>query len=582
MIDEQNPQRVADELFAGFNDHVRFCRESLSIRNLLGVKVPLELWPAQLKLRDAIAKQRAKKKPVRICYLKARRVSVSVAAAAELFHEIPFHPGQHGEIIAHDIDSTKEIFEYIDQFESHYEPFAGKVRLPAAIKDDERVKKWENDSYIKVATANNLKAGRSQSLRFLQLDEFAFWRDARTLMTGLLQSVPEDPGTMILIISTANGVGGPFYEKCQEAMDPGQDSDWIFIFFAWWEHPAYVKPLEIDAATFQKSLGKSDLYGDELAEQAKYSLSLEQLYWRRWSIVNKCQHSVEVFRQEYPGNPLEAFLASGRPRFLLENLGRMNIIRDPMRGRLETYLVGTRERIRFNPQEHGELAIYKTPDINGSYIIGADTATGVDILEGKSLSANPDWSVACVLNANTGEQVAKYRARVEEPEFGEQIDALGRFYNLAYLVPESNSYGRGTIAEIIRRGYPTSLIYQQERETYDRDTTSLNKLGFLTTEVTRPQLISTLDQAIREYSVQIRDENTLSECMTFVKGASGRAEGQAGTHDDEVFALALAVKGLATAPKTNPFRGKPQVPGSVIVSKYRSRRLGGRDTDQED
>lgn len=572
MIDE-HPQRAADDLYHGFNDHARFCRESLSIRNLLGVSVPLELWPAQSKLRATIAKQKAKGRPVRICYLKPRRVRVSVAAAAEVFHAVPFYEGQHAIIVAHDLASAKETFDYIDQFESTYKPFGGVIRLPESIKDDERVKKWANGSLVKVDTANNLKLGRGSSYRIGIFDEFAFWRDARTVMTALLQSIPDDPDTMVIVPSTANGVGGPFHELCQKAMDPGQDSDWIFVFFGWWEHPDYVKPLEIDAAAFQKSLGKSELYGDELVEQLKYSLSLEQLYWRRWAIVNKCQSSVDVFRQEYPGNPEEAFLSSGRPRFLQENLGRMAIIRDPMRGRLETYLVGTRERIRFTPHDRGELAIYKMPDPQGreTYVIGSDTATGKDILDGKSLSANPDWSVSCVLNANTGEQVAKFRARIEEPAFGEMNDALGRFYNLAYIVPESNSYGRGMIAELVRRGYPTSLIYQEERETYDRNTTSLNKLGFLTTEVTRPQLISTLDQAIREYSIQIRDANTLSECMTFMISPRGRAEGQQDCHDDEVFAIALAVKGLATAPRTNPFRGQAQTPGAPIVSKYRSR-----------
>jgi hypothetical protein len=542
---------LVDDLYHGFHDHAAWCRECLSIRDKTGRVVPLELWPAQLRLHALIKRQRERKKPVRIVFLKPRRVSVSVAAAAEIFHEVPFKPGQHGQIVAHDLDSTKEIFDYCQQFQDTYKPFQGVIGLPATVKDDERKLAWENGSYIRVATANNLKGGRSFGLRYLQLDEFAFWRNAQTLMAGLLSSVPDDPATMVLVISTANGVGGPFWELCQQAQNPSGDSDWVFLFFAWWEHPEYVRPLDVPGDVFQKSLGNSELYGDELAERSKYSLTLAQLNWRRWCILNKCQKRVEIFRQEYPGSPEEAFLTSGRPRLSQQALGRMAIIRDPVRGRLETDIIGTRTQVVFLPHEEGELAIYKQPQRGRLYCIGADPASGKDINDGKG-NEDRDWCVASVLDADTGEQVAKVRLRMEPAPFGELLYTLGRYYNWAYLVPEANTWGIGVLEELLRRQYPIGQIYERHRSPADRETTSVHKIGFETTEVTRPQMISALDMAIREFSVLIRDANTLLECQKFVINARGRPEGQQGCHDDEVFALALAVIGLRTMPRVRP------------------------------
>ena len=45
------------------------------------------------------------------------------------------------------------------------------------------------------------------------------------------------------------------------------------------------------------------------------SLTPEQMNWRKYTINNKCQGDVELFMQEYPSTPEEAFIASGRPVF---------------------------------------------------------------------------------------------------------------------------------------------------------------------------------------------------------------------------------------------------------------------------
>ena len=54
-----------------------------------------------------------------------------------------------------------------------------------------------------------------------------------------------------------------------------------------------------------------DDYEKELIK--RYQLSYEQLLWRRWTLKNKCQNDIKIFRQEYPSTPEEAFVTTGRP-----------------------------------------------------------------------------------------------------------------------------------------------------------------------------------------------------------------------------------------------------------------------------
>ena len=51
-------------------------------------------------------------------------------------------------------------------------------------------------------------------------------------MTGLMQSVPDDPETCVIVESTANGVGNAFHKLWQLATDPEIESEWIGLFFA--------------------------------------------------------------------------------------------------------------------------------------------------------------------------------------------------------------------------------------------------------------------------------------------------------------------------------------------------------------
>lgn len=534
-------------LAAAFLDHPTFCRHSLSIRDKRGIRVPLALTPAQIKLDELIHGLEAQGKPVRIVALKARQVHMSVGCAAEFFHRIPFRTGRRGLCLAHLEFATSQIADYYLQFQAHYTPFGpqdSQIVLPALkSKPNTESIEWANDSKVSFGTAGSVQIGRSFAAHYLHLSEFAFYRDASTLMTGLMQVMPHLPETMALVESTANGVGGPFFDLWQQAVSG--ESDWRPLFYAWWEHPEYTLPVPGDVREFEQSLTP-----EERALRQQHGITLEQLAWRRHHIANNCQGSVDKFRQEMPSTPEEAFLTSGRPRFDHISIARQPVVRDPLNGDLDVVRVGVESRIQFLARSDGRgpLRIWRRPVPGHLYVIGADPAQGIDSVKETGVS-DPDYSCACVLDADTGEQVAVLRERLAPSAFGAYLCALGRWYNDAYLVPEANPIGIALIEEILRQSYPLERIYKRRRDASDRRPVRLEEIGFLTTSTSKPILVSTLDTALRELSVIVRDPLTIQECRTYVWDARGHTNAQAGCHDDLVIALALAITGLMTMPR---------------------------------
>ncbi len=331
---------------------------------------------------------------------------------------------------------------------------------------------------------------------------------------------------------------------------------------------------------------------DERAEQQKYNLHIDQLAWRREQIDTACEGSLERFRQEFPGNALEAFQASGRTIFDMAAVARMPIVSDAPRGHLEIIDLGYSKQVQFvqNEDGRGELVIYKMPRKGGHYVAGIDHAEGIDVkARGSSAEkpgvqkSDPDFCSMTVFDADTGEEVAKLKERYEPAPWAELVYLLGKFYNWAFLVPEAKALGKAVIGVLLtitadRPGYPLELIYSKVRALTDRRTPLLQDLGFDTNTIFRPILITGMDRALREGSIKLHDPETLQQCRQFVRKANGRAEGIG--HDDDVLGVALAIEGFAYAQKA--FQYRESLRGAVKAAKPEKYGRGASDDDDDD
>jgi hypothetical protein len=546
---EPTPREI-DQALEGFKAHEKFCGH-LQIRDKEGVVVPYRSSPAGLKLNRAIRRLEDARKPVRVCCLKASQVWMSSAAATQVFRRVLFFDGRRALVLADSDAHADLVFQYYQQYVVSYRhnpygrEFKGEVPMPRLVNDTERHLRFANASEILVGTAYNVDIGRSAPYNWAHLSEAAFYRDMGTLMTGLMQRIPNSPDSGIIVESTANGMGGDFYDLCMRAMDPRKAGGWAFVFFGWWEHPEY----RLAAWPGFK------ISREELVEQQKYNLRVDQIVWRRQQIETACEGKIERFRQEFPGNPQEAFQSSGRTIFDMAAVSRMPLIQDAPRGRLEVVEVGIEKRVRFRQSgdRRGELVIYQMPRKGGHYIIGVDHAEGIDPKARTGAGgSDPDYCSATVIDADTGEEHAKLKERYEPAPWAERVHALGRVYEWAFLVPEQKAVGKAVIGELLKLNYPLELIYSKQRDPSDRKTPLLQELGFDTNTVFRPVLIAGLERALREGSIRLHDPETIAELQRFVRKPNGREEGIG--HDDDVFGVALAVEGLPYAHRAFAYR----------------------------
>src|SRR3546814_17839588 len=93
------------------------------------------------------------------------------------------------------------------------------------------------DSGYQVGTAKAAGVGRSDTIQFFHGSEVAHWANAEEHAAGALQAVPRAAGTEVILESTANGVGGLFYNLWQAAVRG--EGDYQAIFIPWFRHGDY-------------------------------------------------------------------------------------------------------------------------------------------------------------------------------------------------------------------------------------------------------------------------------------------------------------------------------------------------------
>jgi hypothetical protein len=89
------------------------------------------------------------------------------------------------------------------------------------------------DSGYSVGTAGTKAVGRSRTLQLFHGSEVAFWPNAGDHFAGVMQAVPDLPGTEVILESTGHGVGGEFHERWQMAEAGIGDYEAIFVPWFW-------------------------------------------------------------------------------------------------------------------------------------------------------------------------------------------------------------------------------------------------------------------------------------------------------------------------------------------------------------
>ena len=281
------------------DDFKFYARNCLKIRTKDKGLQPLILNEAQLYIHECLEEQVVKTGKVRAIILKGRQQGASTYVGGRFIHKTTHNKGVRAFILTHDGESTNALFEMTDRY---YENLPKFVK-PATSKSNAKELQFAAlDSGYKIGTAGNKAVGRGQTLQYFHGSEVAFWMNASEHTKGIMQAVPDAPGTEVLWESTANGVGNFFHEQWKLA-EKGL-SEFIAIFVPWFWQSEYRKELPEDFKVTD----------DEDKLKSAYGIDNKQIFWRRMKIAELTTDGVDggkAFKQEYPMNAAEAFQVSG-------------------------------------------------------------------------------------------------------------------------------------------------------------------------------------------------------------------------------------------------------------------------------
>jgi hypothetical protein len=252
---------------------------------------------------------------------------------------------------------------------------------------------------------------------------------------------------------------------------------------------------------------REEMREDEQALVEKQGLSAEQIGFRRG-----LEQRFGVLRaQEFAEDAETCFRTMGACCFEVAAIERrMRELPEPV------------ERRR-----NGALEVWLRPRAGRKYVVAVDSAGGGE--EG-------DFAAVQVVELMTGLQCAELRERLRPAEVARLTAELSREYGDAMVVVERNNHGAAVIAYLETDGRAVRLWRDARGEA-----------GWLTTAGSKPGMVALLGAELSSGAQRVMSRRLLAECRTFVSGDGGRMGAAAGSHDDLVMsmAMAMAVRALA-------------------------------------
>ena len=420
----------------------RFYRvmNDLRIRSEQGLIIPMHFSESQEIIWKVVAPFLDNHKRMRFIVLKSRQVYSSTFFEALLFTRTIEQPGTQSLVLAQDLASSHALFNMAKRFYEHLPmpkfapPKQNEIFLPFKTAP----------SVFKVVSAGVSAKGRGTTQTCVHASETAFWQHPE-ILTGLFQTMPDVDDTLWVIESTANGKQGDgrmFYEEWSRAISG--DSDTTPIFVPWFAMQKYR-----GSRLSRDPIPENEWDSEEKVLARTFGIDGDQIAWKRYATQAKCQGQIEMFHQEYPATPEEAFIASGMPAFdrlaLMEQ--SLNVCPPLARGRMDFNQLT--KKGAFKEDTSGEVRIWKFPIAGHQYVIGADTSEGLE-REGPEDKQSPDASCAEVLDMSTLEQVASVHGQIAPWEFSCTLAAMGLWYNKAIVAIEVNNTGHAVQDHMIR------------------------------------------------------------------------------------------------------------------------------------
>ncbi len=400
--------------------------------------------------------------------------------------------------------------------------------------------------------------------------EVAFWRktDNKTpedIIRSACAGAAYQPYTMIVYESTANGTGN-YFQREYDAAKRGE-SQFDALFVAWWQIEQYALPLD-DATRFATQLWERRTERATDSDRSEPGCYL----WRLWEMgatleaINWYVNERKKYNDhgnmaaEFPSDDIEAFQLSGAHVFDPYHINRLRESCRPPRQRGDLTGKATKggmaiDGLHFTESEGGQLWIWSAPE---TFDDGHVTDRYLVVVDIGGRSAKADWSVICVIDrywmmeGERPEVCAQWYGHIDMDLLAWKAVQVAHYYDDALLVVESNTLETHDDDRWLEGGDQSSYILNTIRDIYphlyarrqsaeDIRQRAPVKYGFHTNVKTKPEIISTLVEAVREQLYVERDNRCLDEYATYVRRQNGSYGAVDGKHDDLLMTRAIAL-----------------------------------------
>ncbi|MFI3314751.1 MAG: terminase [Rikenellaceae bacterium] len=515
--------------------------------------VPFIMRRPQIKLFKLLIEELYADNPIRVILLKARQWGGSTLiqvfmAWIQLFHR----KGWHSVIVADVEEQSRNIRAMYSRLAQYHPDQLFKVVLRSFEGSSKNKIIDGRDSIIYMGSMQKPDALRSSDVMMAHLTEVGLWKSTEgkqpeDVVQSVAGSVPLEPYSIIVMESTAKGVGNYFHRQWQKATRG--ENGYKPLFVAWYEIEIYSKPFTSKAERDKFIASMSD----EEMEIFKLGATLEAINWYR---AKKHGDSYDDWRMacEFPTTELEAFQSTGRRAHAPNYIAQMRkyckepIFKGEMFADSQTGKGAIDKSLHFEECEGGDFWVWALPDtkehFRDRYVVSMD-------IGGRTKIA--DWSVISVIDRlwrrkeGVEECIATYRFHLDQDLAVWRAVQVATFYSKALLVVEANSLNSQstdgdhslTILDEIKDVYPNLYC----RSDPQRIVEGLPLMyGFFTSRASKTDLVNQMNRRFRECGYIERDVRALDEADCYEIKDDGSYGAVVGEHDDIYMSRAIGLK----------------------------------------
>lgn len=459
---------------------------------------------------------------------------------------------------------TENMFDILGTYAAH------DALDPEACKVLQKTARYSNGSKMQRITLASKAPGRSGTYQYLLITEAAYLAkegvaNADTVLDGLLKCVANEPDTIIIVESTANGAAGKFYTMWQEAITIDEflagKQGYVQVFSAWFEFDdSRLDPARVGIYSEADYTPRELEYIEDVGRRLGVELDMDQVAWMRFAVKDECGSDWDKFLQDYPSDAETAFLKSGRCVFDADGIAYQESL-VPLRprtfGQLQHNIAA--DTINFVPtsEEQARWVRWEDRKEGCRYTISIDSASGEDQTGGEDPDSHAiiverdgfidswtgEWKPPAVVMRNMMVPGYKPKSLIcwwANDILVSEVWKLARYWGGTMIIPEEN-HDRGGIEMWKNLG-----VHIYQRMTFNqRANKETPYLGWRTDEKNRPVIIETLANAVRVApnkqigeGIELRCPWLIQQCKNFGFKPSGRPEALTG-HDDDVIATAI-------------------------------------------